>query len=71
MIFGQNEPIKGRCGNNDLRIRAGNGLIEKGHLKKFDFNKTGLKSIAVVYKSGGDFGLKEIGFTVFENTQQK
>jgi hypothetical protein len=33
-IVGQDEPIKGRYGGNDLRVRAGNGLIEESKLKK-------------------------------------
>lgn len=49
-MFGQDEPIKGMYGSNDVRIRAGNGWIEEGRLNKFDFQKSGLKNIAVLYQ---------------------
>lgn len=70
-VVGQDKPIKGRYGDNDLRIRAGNGLIEESKLKKFDISKSGLKKIATIYWPDGKFGLQKIGITVFENSQKK
>lgn len=70
-VFGQDEPIKGRYGGNDLRVRAGNGLIEESKLKKYDISKSGLKKIATIYWPDGKFGFQQIGITVFENSQKK
>lgn len=71
MAVGQDEPIKGRYGGNDIRIRASNGLIEESKLKKYDISKAGLKKIATIYWSDGEFGFQKIGITVFENSQNK
>jgi len=70
ILNGQDKPIKGRYGNNDLRIRAGNGLIYEGRMKKFDFDKTGLKNIAVIYWPDENLGFQKIGLTIFENARQ-
>lgn len=70
-MFGQDEPIKGIYGSNDVRIRAGNGWIEEGRLNKFDFQKPGLKNIAVLYWSDGNYGFQKLGLTVFGNTSQQ
>lgn len=71
IVASQNDPIKGRYGKNDIRIRAGNGSIEEGRLNKFDFKKSGLSKIAVIYWSDQNYGFQKIGITIFENSKQQ
>ena len=69
-VSGQDEPLKGAYGFNDMRIRAGSGLIEEGRLRKFNFETSGLTNIAVLYWPEKSFGQQKIGITIFENTDQ-
>jgi hypothetical protein len=60
------DKIKGTYGG-DLRTRAGLGLIADSQIEGYDFKKTGLQQIALIYWPDDQIGFQKIGITIFEN----